>query len=77
MSFRIQTVWAWLAIDPDDGDEGVMAFLQHGRWTPAIGADETRLKKLRPRVIEALAQTGLTARLARFDLRTDVEEVKG
>jgi len=46
--FKITKIYAFIATDPMDGDEGVIAFQNDdGPMMPMIGADMTRLNDLR------------------------------
>lgn len=76
MPRRIETLWAFIALDPEDNTEGIIADLSSPTMgpTPLIGADEARVKSLRP-IAEAAARLGgYEVKLIRFDNRV-VEEV--
>ncbi|HET7485850.1 MAG TPA: hypothetical protein VFJ64_10820 [Solirubrobacterales bacterium] len=74
MSFRIERVWVFVAVHPDDGDEGV---IQVGdTWIPFAAGDERRLEQLKERVRAMPFPPGLTVKLVRFETRTDVEVVR-
>lgn len=75
LGFRIETLWAYLAVH-DDGDEGVIAASIGGVMMPLVAADEARLRDLRPYAEQVVALTGKAVRLVRFDHRV-VEEVLG
>lgn len=63
--FVIKELWAYVQVG-DDGDEGVLAELVGDSWIPLIGADEVRLKQLRP-TAEAIAHaTGKPVMLRHF-----------
>jgi hypothetical protein len=53
---RINEVWAFVSVDPKDGNEGVMATTTGRYWLPLIGADGERIKSLRP-IVEEMAAT--------------------
>ena len=49
MSFVIKKIWAFVAIDPEDGDEGIIGLNIPGTRSlsiPAIGADWTRVREI-------------------------------
>jgi len=48
MSLKIERLYAFVAIDPKDGNEGIMAFKPQNSdmMLPMIGADMTRMQSL-------------------------------
>lgn len=78
MGFRIETLTAYVAVDPADGDEGVVGHrMPDGTTMPLIGADETRIKDLRPYAEAVAAATGQQIKLVRFSVREDLEVIEG
>jgi hypothetical protein len=77
-NFRIKEFMAYIAIDPQDNSEGIMAFLRaDGTWMPAIGADGARIESLRPKVIDIAKKRGIKeVRLIRVSVREDIETIK-
>lgn len=75
--FRITSIHAFISVDPEDGDEGVIAQqMWDGSWMPLIAADETRLEILRP-VAQAIAwRTEREVKLVRFSVREDIETLE-
>jgi hypothetical protein len=76
---RIDSIWAYLSVDPDDGNEGVLSapLLGPGSQVPLIAADEARLKSIGP-IAEKIAQaTGRRVRLVKFATREVVREFGG
>jgi hypothetical protein len=72
VGFRIDDIYAFLAVDRTDGDEGIMAF--GSPPTPMIAADLTRLQELRP-LAEMMAKAGgIKVKLVRFTTRTEMDE---
>jgi hypothetical protein len=72
VGFRIDDIYAFLAVDRTDGDEGIMGFGNPA--VPMIAADLTRLQQLRP-LAEQLAKAGdLRVKLVRFTTRTEIDE---
>lgn len=74
VGFRIQHLWAYLAIH-GDGDEGVMGLSAGGLMLPMIAADQTRLRQLEPEAKRLVALGGIPAVLAQFGSRTDLERI--
>jgi len=77
MAFRIETIHAFIAPDPINGDEGVVAWMTptDRMWMPLIAADPARLKELRPLAEEVARITGRKIKLVRFEARVEVEEL--
>jgi len=76
---RIDVIWAFVSVDPEDGNEGVLsaALLGPGSQVPLIAADEARLNSLWP-IARAIAKiTGLRCRLVKFHTREVVETFGG
>jgi len=72
---RIQSLWAWLSVDPIDGNEGVLGMYTPVGWMPLIASDKVRLAEYR-KVAEQIVQTsGIKARLAKFSVREDISEI--
>jgi hypothetical protein len=73
---RIDQIWCWVSVD--EGGEGVIAapFPNIGMM-PLIAADEARLNSLRPIVESIVRITGKSARLVKFSLREEIEEISG
>ena len=72
--FRIESLCAYVAIDPDDA-EGVTAFATADGWMPMVMADERRIRSLRPIAVDLAAQTGRPITLVRFSQREDLEVI--
>lgn len=68
-NFRIKTLTAYIAVDPKDNSEGVIAI----GGLPAIGADEERLLSLRPAAEVLAKEAGLEVKVVRFCVREDLE----
>lgn len=70
---RIERLWGFLAVD-NDGNEGVTGgnLGPGGTFIPFIGADEDRIKSLRPYVEQMAKMTpGVTIRFVEFTGRID------
>jgi len=77
MSFKIETITAFIAIDKESGDEGVIGLPVPGSHTlslPAIAADWDRAKDLYPHVKRYCHQFGVEFKVIRMHGRTDVTE---
>lgn len=75
--FRIEHVWAFIATDPANGDEGIPAMMIGRTMCPLIGADEARLASLREMAQELVRMTGIKIRLVRFDSLVELGDVAG
>ena len=77
MGQRIDVMWAYLAVDPVDGCEGLIAEMApNGMWMPMVGADLMRMESLREQAKATARATGNTVRLVRFSVREDREVYK-
>jgi hypothetical protein len=73
MGFRIETLTAYVAVDPKDGDEGIIGHaLSEGTMMPLIGADAKRIEDLRPYAEQVAAATGQQIKLVRFSVREEL-----
>lgn len=76
-NFVITKVTAFVAIDPNDGDEGVIGFKTDNGWLPLICADEDRIKQMFPIAEKLRTDTGQDYSIIQFSVREDVtDEVK-
>lgn len=76
-NFRIAAIWAFTTINPKDNSEGIIGELVDGAWMPYIGADEHRVKCLKPAARRIAASLGRPVRLSKFSERTDLEIIQG
>lgn len=74
---KIEHMWAYLSVDPTDGNEGVIGMTTPAGWMPFVCADMDRVKSLRPFAEEIAKYRKMTVRLAKFTVREDVEVVDG
>lgn len=75
---RIDAIWAFVSVDPRDGNEGVLGapLMGPGSLVPLIAADEVRLRELEP-IAKAMAKRGgIKVRLVRFHQREVVREIE-
>jgi len=69
---RIEALFAFLSVDEDDGNEGVVAAPMGGALMPLIAADEARLEGIRP-IAQKLANLAkMKIRLVRFTNREEI-----
>lgn len=73
-NFVITKVTAFVAIDPKDGDEGVIGFLSDSGWMPLVCADEARIQQMLPIAEELKATSGKDYRIIQFSVREDVTD---
>lgn len=74
---RIDAVWAFVSVDPNDGNEGVIAFQVHGLWMPLIAADPARVENLRPIAAHIAKEQKITVKLVKFTTREELETIIG
>lgn len=66
---KITEMYAFVATDKDENDEGVMGMMMPDRsWMPLVGADTSRVDSLRPFADEISKVTGKKYRILRFKL---------
>lgn len=77
--FVIKDIWAFVAVDPKDGDEGICSFQMFDgdvHW-PLVAADQTRVEQWRPIAQGIAKQAGVEVKLVRFTTRVEVESYEG
>jgi hypothetical protein len=76
---RIDAIWAFLSIDPEDGNEGVIAgpLMGPGSVVPLVAADEKRLASLEPFAQQWAEVFGRVVRLVKFSQREVIREYGG
>lgn len=72
---RITEMWAYLSIDPDDDNEGLLGVTRDGVTVGLVGADPLMMEKLRPMVDEIVGRTKKKIQLVKFTNRVLVEEI--
>jgi hypothetical protein len=74
-NFTITKVTAFVAIDPKDGDEGIMAFEgANGVMMPLVCADEARIQSMLPIAEMISGETRTAYRIIQFSVREDVTD---
>jgi hypothetical protein len=72
---KIESIWAFVSMDPLDGNEGVCAFQVGQHMMPMIAADPKRLEQLTPLAESLALRTGMKIKLVRFHSREEVKEL--
>ena len=70
---KIESIFAFIAVDREPDDEGIVAAYLNGSWMPLVGADPARVESLRPIAKQVAQTTGKKVTLARFKVREDLE----
>lgn len=73
----INSIWAFVSVDPGDGNEGVCAATIGGVTLPLIAADERRLAILTPIAENIALRTGRVVQLVRFHQREVIKQIDG
>ena len=69
--FKIERLYAFIATDPSDGDEGIMAFsTPEGMMMPMIGADMDRVKSLELMAEQIKQATGIPYEIKYFEMES-------
>lgn len=71
----ITEIWAFVSVDPRDGNEGVCAFYspRYQSWIPLISADEERLAQMRRIAQKMVEDEGREIKLVKFSSREELE----
>ncbi len=72
---KITEIYAWVTIDKDENDEGIIGIKTREGWIPAIGADKERIESLRPAAEATAKATGKTVVLTKFSVREEIESI--
>ncbi len=73
---KINELFAFISIDEDSEDEGIIASKFGDVWMPLVGADQKRVDSLRPIAKQIAKATGKHVILAKFTHRKDLEVIK-
>jgi hypothetical protein len=65
----VKELWAFVSVDPQDGNEGVMCTQMGAMLAPLIAADRARLEQFWPLARRAARQHSVHVRLVRFSTR--------
>jgi len=74
MDFKITNITAIVDVDPNDGDEGLWAFISDGTWIPMIFADEVKFNACLPVAEMMKKEYGRQFRVLQFSQREDITE---
>jgi hypothetical protein len=71
---EIKSIWAYVVLDPRDGNEGVPAILgPDGIVLPLIASDRIRREQYRPHAQSIADNLGVAVKLVEFQNRVEVE----
>lgn len=69
----IKEIWAFVSVDPEDGNEGVCGVVTDGVMMPLIASDVARLEQIRPIALRLALDTDMQIKLVKFTQRVEVE----
>ena len=72
---KITEIFAFISIEKDLDDEGIIAWKIGDKWMPLVGADKERVDSLRQLAERTKKITGKKVTLAKFTRREDLEEI--
>ena len=72
---KIEQIYAFIAEDEDEDDEGVVATDVMGMMMPLIAADRDRVDSLRQIAADIVVKTNKPIKLVVFTNRADVEQI--
>jgi hypothetical protein len=74
---RMEHIWAFLSVDPADGNEGVIAAnMGPGRsMVPLIASDKVRLDELLVYARRLALENNIRIRVVKFTVREEIEEL--
>jgi hypothetical protein len=72
---RIKEIYAFVAVDPKDGNEGVAALTAGDQWFPMVASDMERVESLREPARQISKAHGIDIRLIKFTQREDLGSV--
>ncbi len=71
----IQEMYAYVSVDPEDQNEGVIAMATPAGPLPLVGADIGRMQSLRKIAEECASRSKIQVKLLRFSVREVVEVI--
>jgi hypothetical protein len=69
---KIDVLYAYISVDKDENDEGVIAIISQGQLVPLIGADLKRMESYRPYAEILSKKNGKKIRFVKFEKRTEI-----
>lgn len=73
---RIEKMFAYVSVDPEDDNEGVIAMKTPNGITPMVGADMARVNFFAPYAEQAAKNAGIKVRLYEFSKKTLLQEIE-
>lgn len=70
---KVEEIWAWVSVDPQDQNEGIITVNSPMGPMPMVGADKERMKSLRELAEQAAKNAGIEVKLLRFSTRSEIE----
>jgi len=70
---KIDQIYAFVSVDPEDQNEGIIAMNMNGTAMPLIAADKARLKSMRPIAQETAIRSKTRVMCLKFSSRTELE----
>lgn len=70
---KINELWAWVSVDAEDQNEGIITLGSPMGPLPMIGADKDRMLSMRQLASQAAKNSGIQVKLIRFTTREDIE----
>ena len=72
MTRRIDEMYAFVMVDPEDDTEGVIGFRSPQGWMPMVGADLKRVESLKQVAQEMSDELGRPVTVLRFTVREEI-----
>jgi hypothetical protein len=74
-ALRVESIYAFLSVDPADGTEGIVGFQTNDGLVPMVGADMAMIRKLQPVAQRIAAKSGRPITVVNFSGRTEVKVI--
>jgi hypothetical protein len=75
--FKIDHIVAFIAADPETGDEGIIGTMTPNGWVPLIASDRVRLEDLKVLAGEIAREGNMRVTFCRFSVRTEEGIIDG
>lgn len=76
MSSPIESVHIYTLTDPDTGEEGIAGVVTPQGGRPLIAVNEEILEEIKPLAQDVANMTGMSVKLVKFDVRSEVGVVE-
>lgn len=73
---KVDELWAWVSVDPEDQNEGIIAFESPMGPMPMVGADRERMMSMKKFAEQTAQKSGIEVKLLRFTKRNEIEILK-